>query len=147
MSLKLSNMQKYILRRLAYSVITIFVIVFMIFTLSRLAGDPVEAYVTPETPPEIVEVIRKKYHLDEPIPVLFWASRRSPPNVIPMVVENFSARTTWAGRTHLPEVIRGRDTNDPIFWHANAFPYVKSLIIRMVNGYGKALFIQPILIR
>lgn len=40
-----------------------------------MAGDPVEAYVTPETPPEIVEIIRKKYHLDEPIPVQFvyWA--------------------------------------------------------------------------
>jgi len=36
-----------------------------------MAGDPVEAYVTPETPPEIVEIIRKKYHLDEPIPVQF----------------------------------------------------------------------------
>lgn len=71
MSLKLTNMQKYVLRRVLYSIITIFVIVFMIFTLSRLAGDPVEAYVTPETPPEIIEVIRKKYHLDEPIPVQF----------------------------------------------------------------------------
>ena len=74
MSLKLSNMQKYILRRLLYSIITIFIITFMVFTLSRLAGDPVEAYMTPETPPEIVEVIRKKYRLDEPIPVqfVFW---------------------------------------------------------------------------
>jgi len=68
---KLSPFRRYILKRILYSAITIFAIVFMVFTLSRLAGDPVEAYVTPETPPEIVEVIRKKYHLDEPIPVQF----------------------------------------------------------------------------
>jgi len=36
-----------------------------------MAGDPIEAYVTPETPPEIVELIRKKYHLDQPIPIQF----------------------------------------------------------------------------
>jgi len=50
LAIKLTNMQKYILRRLLYSIITIIVIVFMVFTISRLAGDPVEAYVTPETP-------------------------------------------------------------------------------------------------
>ncbi len=71
MAVKLTNLQKYILRRLLYSIITIIAIVFMVFTISRLAGDPVEAYVTPETPPEIIEIIRKKYHLDEPIPVQF----------------------------------------------------------------------------
>jgi peptide/nickel transport system permease protein len=67
----MNNLQKYILRRVLYSAVTVFVIVFTIFTLSRMAGDPVEAYVTPETPPEIVEIVRKKYHLDEPIPVQF----------------------------------------------------------------------------
>jgi len=36
-----------------------------------MAGDPVEAYVTPDTPPEIIEIIRTKYHLDEPIHVQF----------------------------------------------------------------------------
>jgi len=36
-----------------------------------MAGDPVEAYVTPNTPPEIIEIIRLKYHLDEPIHVQF----------------------------------------------------------------------------
>jgi len=52
-------------------VITIFLIVFIVFTISRSAGDPVAAYVTPDTPKEIIEVIRKKYHLDESIPVQF----------------------------------------------------------------------------
>ncbi|MFC1803040.1 ABC transporter permease [Thermoproteota archaeon] len=67
----MNNLQKYITRRVVYSAVTVFVIVFTIFTLSRMAGDPVEAYVTPETPPEIVEIIRKKYHLDEPIHIQF----------------------------------------------------------------------------
>ena len=67
----MNNLQRYILKRVLYSALTVFIIVFTIFTLSRMAGDPVEAYVTPETPPEIVEIVRKKYHLDEPIPVQF----------------------------------------------------------------------------
>lgn len=67
----MNNLQKYILKRVLYSAVTVFVIVFTIFTLSRMAGDPVEAYVTPETPPEIVEIIRQKYHLDEPIHIQF----------------------------------------------------------------------------
>jgi peptide/nickel transport system permease protein len=67
----MSALQKYILRRILYSFVTIFVIVFAVFTVSRMAGDPIEAYVTPETPPEIVEIIRVKYRLDQPIPVQF----------------------------------------------------------------------------
>jgi peptide/nickel transport system permease protein len=64
-------LHRYILNRFFYSIITIFVIIFFVFTVSRLAGDPVEAYVRPETPAEIVEIIREKYHLNDPIPVQF----------------------------------------------------------------------------
>ena len=59
------------MKRLVYSVITVFIIVFVVFTISRSAGDPVAAYITTETPPEIIEVIREKYHLNDPIPVQF----------------------------------------------------------------------------
>lgn len=62
---------RYILKRIVYAGITIFLIVFVVFAISRSAGDPVTAYVTPETPGKIVEVIRKKYHLDDPIPIQF----------------------------------------------------------------------------
>ena len=44
---------------------------FVVFTISRSAGDPVTAYVTPETPGRIVEIIREKYHLNDPIPIQF----------------------------------------------------------------------------
>ena len=64
-------LQRYILKRILYSFITVFVVTFVIFTISRLAGDPVQAYVTPETPPAIVQAIRLKYHLSEPIPIQF----------------------------------------------------------------------------
>lgn len=63
--------QRYILKRIAYSGITIFVIVFVVFTISRSAGDPVKAYILPETPGRIVEIIREKYHLNDPIPIQF----------------------------------------------------------------------------
>lgn len=64
-------LHKYILKRLVGSFVTISIIIFVVFTISRMAGDPIEAYVTPETPPEIVELIRRKYHLDKPIPIQF----------------------------------------------------------------------------
>jgi len=67
----LTPFKRYIIKRIVYSVITIFLIVFIVFTISRSAGDPVTAYVTPDTPKEIVEIIRKKYHFDEPIPIQF----------------------------------------------------------------------------
>ena len=51
--------------------ITVFIVVFTVFTISRSAGDPVTAYVGQDTPPEIIEVIREKYHLNDPIPVQF----------------------------------------------------------------------------
>ena len=61
----LTSLQKYILKRVGYSAITIFFIVFAVFTLGRLAGDPLEAYIDPlNTEPEVMEFIRKKYHLD-----------------------------------------------------------------------------------
>ena len=67
----MASLRRYIARRILYSIVTVFVIVFAVFTISRMAGDPIEAYVTPETPPEIVEIIRVKYRLDQPIPVQF----------------------------------------------------------------------------
>jgi len=36
-----------------------------------MAGDPVAGYITAETPPHIVEAIREKYHLNDPIPIQF----------------------------------------------------------------------------
>jgi peptide/nickel transport system permease protein len=59
------------LKRIVYSFITIFVVIFVVFTISRSAGDPVTAYITAETPAKVVEIIREKYHLNDPIPVQF----------------------------------------------------------------------------
>ena len=62
---KLTTLQRYILKRIGISVFTVFVIVFTVFTIGRMAGDPLEAYVDPlNTEPEIMELVRQKYHLD-----------------------------------------------------------------------------------
>jgi peptide/nickel transport system permease protein len=67
----LTPLQKYIFKRIIYSGITVFVVVFVVFVLSRSVGDPVAAYVTIETPPDVIEIIRKRYHLDESILIQF----------------------------------------------------------------------------
>ena len=70
--LKLTLFQRYIIKRILYAFVTIFVIVYFVFAISRSAGDPVSAYITEETPlEEMVDLIKAKYHLDEPIPVQF----------------------------------------------------------------------------
>ena len=48
----------------------------MVFSLSRMVGDPVAGYVDPYTPLYQIEQIRVKYHLDEPLYIqyFYWLS-------------------------------------------------------------------------
>ena len=60
--------------------------------------------------------------LDETISILIRAARWAAPDVIAVIIENLCARAAGAGRAHLPEIVRGRDTDDPILGHAHLFP-------------------------
>ncbi|HEV8106812.1 MAG TPA: ABC transporter permease [Burkholderiales bacterium] len=65
-------MGKFLLRRLAQIVPTLFVVSVLIFGLQQLLpGDPAIAMAGEERDPETIRYLREKFHLDEPLPVRY----------------------------------------------------------------------------
>ena len=50
--------------------------------------------------------------LDEAVAILFWGTRRSAPDLVAMVVEDFRTGPAGAGIAHLPEIVGTGDTDD-----------------------------------
>ena len=66
-------MAKYLLRRLAQIIPTLFFVSVLIFGLQQLLpGDPAIALAGEERDPETIRYLREKFHLDEPLPVRYW---------------------------------------------------------------------------
>ncbi|HEV8095401.1 MAG TPA: ABC transporter permease [Burkholderiales bacterium] len=66
-------MLKYLLRRLALVVPTLFFVSILIFGLQQLLpGDPAIALAGEDRDPNVVAYLRAKFHLDEPLPVRYW---------------------------------------------------------------------------
>jgi peptide/nickel transport system permease protein len=59
-------MQKYILIRALYSVITLWLLVTIVFAMVRLSGDPVEMKGEIGSDPAYAEQLRKDWGLDRP---------------------------------------------------------------------------------
>ncbi len=60
-------------RRLAVSIPTLLLISMLVFSLQLLLpGDPALAIAGEERSPEVVEAIRERYHLNDPVPVQYW---------------------------------------------------------------------------
>src|SRR5688572_394243 len=67
------EMLKYLLRRLALVVPTLFFVSVLIFGLQQLLpGDPAIALAGEDRDPNVVAYLRAKFHLDEPLPVRYW---------------------------------------------------------------------------
>jgi peptide/nickel transport system permease protein len=69
-------MLKFLPRRLAQLVPTLFLVSVIIFLLQQLLpGDPATVMAGEENDPVVIEQIRQQYHLDKPLPVqyLYWA--------------------------------------------------------------------------
>ena len=64
-------MAKYIARRLAYSVIVLFVTSLVVFGLSRAAGDPRHIFLTEYTSQEDWDTWGEEYVLDKPFIVQY----------------------------------------------------------------------------
>ncbi|MGA7616613.1 MAG: ABC transporter permease [Thermoanaerobaculia bacterium] len=67
----------YVIRRLAYAAITFWGITLVVFVMIHAApGDPVSFYLggirSSSAPPRVIEAIRHRYHLDEPLPAQYW---------------------------------------------------------------------------
>jgi peptide/nickel transport system permease protein len=65
------NMRGFVVRKLIYVLITLFAIIAFNFFLFRvMPGDPARVLV-PRASPELVEIIRAEFHLDDPIHIQF----------------------------------------------------------------------------
>src|SRR5262245_54491234 len=66
-------MTRFLLRRLAQIIPTLFFVSVLIFGLQQLLpGDPATALAGEERDPEAIRYLREKFHLDEPLPVRYW---------------------------------------------------------------------------
>src|SRR5713226_871485 len=60
-------MRHYILRRVGYSVLSLFLLSLVIFLFVRVTGDPVSLLVEPGASPEDIENMRRQFGLDRPL--------------------------------------------------------------------------------
>jgi peptide/nickel transport system permease protein len=66
-------MTTFLLRRIALILPTLFFVSLLIFGLQQLLpGDPALALAGEEQDPTVIDFLRHKYHLDEPLPVRYW---------------------------------------------------------------------------
>jgi len=67
-------MIKLILNRILVAIPTLVLVSLMVFTLQKiLPGDPVLALAGEERDPVVLSYLRQKYHLDDPLPVQYFA--------------------------------------------------------------------------
>jgi hypothetical protein len=72
--------------------------------------------------------------LDEPVAVLVRAARRAAPDVIAVIVEDLGARAARAGIAHLPEIVGGRDADDPVVGQAgDLLPEIEGLVVGVID--------------
>ena len=65
-------MQRYILKRLAQTLVTIWIVTLVVFMLTRITGDPVDLLLSPDASAEDRAVARKAWGLDQPMYVQYW---------------------------------------------------------------------------
>lgn len=68
------NLRNYIIRRILISIPVFLGISVIVFTLTRLVGDPAHIYIHPDMTPEYIEWVREFYHFNDPIYMqyLYW---------------------------------------------------------------------------
>ncbi|WP_411703650.1 ABC transporter permease [Edaphovirga cremea] len=66
-------MLELVVKRLVLSIPTLFLVTLMVFALQKLLpGDPITAMAGEERDPEVIQMLRDKYHLDDPIPSQYF---------------------------------------------------------------------------
>lgn len=70
-------MKRYIIRRLLWGIVVVWVVSILIFLATRASGDPTLMMADPGASEEELDVIRQRYGLDKPLPVqyIFFISR------------------------------------------------------------------------
>src|SRR5690606_16939230 len=68
----------YCWRRVGYGLITLYVIITLNFVIFRIMpGDPVSLVLSPEFTPEVRQLLREQYGLDQPIMTQYWLYLKS----------------------------------------------------------------------
>src|SRR6185312_14283035 len=82
--------------------------------------------------------------LDEAVAVLVRASWRPACEVLAMVVEYLGTGPAWAIVAHRPEIVLGRDLDDPAVGKtADLLPQAERLVIGVIDGSGQPAGAQP----
>ena len=82
-------------------------------------------------------------YLDEAVAVLVRRAGRPAGNLVAVIEEDFRTWTARAGIAHLPEIVRGRDADDPGFRQAgDLLPQVEGLVVLREHGDQKPLLGQ-----
>ena len=72
--------------------------------------------------------------LDKAVAILFGRSRRSAPDMVAVIVEDLRAGTARSGVAHRPEIVIGRDPDDPVFGNAGDLaPQIKGIVVGVVD--------------
>ena len=67
------SMARYILRRLAYSLLSMFLLSLTIFFFVRVTGDPAMLLVEPGASQADIDAVRERFGLDRPLWVQYWS--------------------------------------------------------------------------
>src|SRR6185437_6863864 len=75
---------------------------------------------------------------DEAIAVLVGAARGATGNMLAMIVENLRAWPAWAIVAHRPEIVLGRDLDDPALGQAgNLLPQRERFVVGVIDRRGQ----------
>jgi ABC-type dipeptide/oligopeptide/nickel transport system permease component len=65
------DMKRYIIRRMLWGIVVVWLVSVLIFSATRASGDPTIMMAAPGASEEELDFIRKKYGLDKPLPVQY----------------------------------------------------------------------------
>jgi dipeptide transport system permease protein len=68
----MGKLASFLIRRILLSVAVLFTLSVVVFSISRLSGDPIAAYVGPQASREFIETVRNQYHLNDPLYVQYF---------------------------------------------------------------------------
>ena len=66
------RLSKYIVKRLLLLIPVLIGVSIIIFSLSRMSGDPAAAYISDKMTPMQIQQVYEKYHFDEPVVNQYW---------------------------------------------------------------------------
>ncbi|MCC6531567.1 MAG: ABC transporter permease [Burkholderiales bacterium] len=65
-------MKRFLVQRVGYAVVSLLLLSLTLFVLTRLSGDPALLLTEPGASAADIEAARKRFGLDQPLPVQFW---------------------------------------------------------------------------